>query len=453
MLCVVGMGDVDWDKFQIGIVFSWNEIMFCNLSLDWFVQGVKEGVYLGGGYLLQFGMIFVLDGILMGYEGMYFLLVLCEVIVDLVEIVMMVECFDGLVLFVGCDKFIFGMFMVSVCFDLLSVFFYVGLIVFGWVKFFDGIEKDVMIIDLFEVVGVCCVGFMSEEDFKCIECVIVLGEGVCGGMYMVNMMVLVVEVFGLSFFGLVVLFVVDCCCDYFVYCLGEVVVNFLCQGIMMCDIFILEVFENVIVLVMVFGGFMNVVFYLFVIVCEVEVELNFYDFNCIGDKVLYVVDMKFFGKYVMNDVDCYGGIFVIMKVMFDEGLLYGDVFIVIGKIFVENFVEFDLQFIDGEVIYMFDNLIYVIGGLMILYGLFVFEGVVVKIVGFDVVVFEGFVCVFEWECVVMDVVVEGMIEFGIVIVICYEGFKGGLGMCEMLVIIVVIKGVGFGKDVLFLMDG
>jgi dihydroxy-acid dehydratase len=201
MLRAVGMGDADWDKPQIGIASSWNEITPCNLSLDRLAQGAKEGVHSGGGYPLQFGTISVSDGISMGHEGMHFSLVSREVIADSVETVMMAERLDGSVLLAGCDKSIPGMLMASARLDLSSVFLYAGSIAPGWVKLSDGTEKDVTIIDSFEAVGACRAGLMSEEDLKRIECAIAPGEGACGGMYTANTMASVAEALGLSLPG------------------------------------------------------------------------------------------------------------------------------------------------------------------------------------------------------------------------------------------------------------
>ncbi|WP_149085139.1 MULTISPECIES: dihydroxy-acid dehydratase [Microbacterium] len=453
MLRAVGMGDADWDKPQIGIASSWNEITPCNLSLDRLAQGAKEGVHSGGGYPLQFGTISVSDGISMGHEGMHFSLVSREVIADSVETVMMAERLDGSVLLAGCDKSIPGMLMASARLDLSSVFLYAGSIAPGWVKLSDGTEKDVTIIDSFEAVGACRAGLMSEEDLKRIECAIAPGEGACGGMYTANTMASVAEALGLSLPGSAAPPAADRRRDYFAHRSGEAVVNLLRQGITTRDILTKEAFENAIALAMALGGSTNVVLHLLAIAREAEVELSLHDFNRIGDKVPHVADMKPFGKYVMNDVDRHGGIPVIMKAMLDEGLLHGDALTVTGKTLAENLADLDPQPIDGEVIHTFDNPIHATGGLTILHGSLAPEGAVVKTAGFDAAVFEGPARVFERERAAMDAVAEGSIEPGTVIVIRYEGPKGGPGMREMLAITAAIKGAGLGKDVLLLTDG
>lgn len=453
MLRAVGMGDEDWEKPQIGIASSWNEITPCNLSLDRLAQGAKEGVHAGGGYPLQFGTISVSDGISMGHEGMHFSLVSREVIADSVETVVMAERLDGTVLLAGCDKSIPGMLMASARLDLSSVFLYAGSIAPGWVKLSDGTEKDVTIIDSFEAVGACLAGKMSEADLKRIECAIAPGEGACGGMYTANTMASVAEALGLSLPGSAAPPSADRRRDYFAHRSGEAVVNLLRQGITTRDILTKEAFENAIALAMALGGSTNVVLHLLAIAREADVDLSLHDFNRIGDKVPHVADMKPFGKYVMNDVDRHGGIPVIMKAMLDEGLLHGDALTVTGKTLAENLAELDPDPIDGTVIHTFDNPIHATGGLTILHGSLAPEGAVVKTAGFDAAVFEGPARVFERERGAIDALAAGEIEAGSVVVIRYEGPKGGPGMREMLAITAAIKGAGLGKDVLLLTDG
>ncbi len=453
MLRAVGMGDADWEKPQIGIASSWNEITPCNLSLDRLAQSAKEGVHSGGGYPLQFGTISVSDGISMGHEGMHFSLVSREVIADSVETVMMAERLDGSVLLAGCDKSIPGMLMASARLGLSSVFLYAGSIAPGWVKLSDGTEKDITIIDSFEGVGAHRAGRMSAEDLKRIECAFAPGEGACGGMYTANTMASVAEALGLSLPGSAAPPSADRRRDYFAHRSGEAVVNLLRQGITTKDILTQESFENAIALAMALGGSTNVVLHLLAIAREAQVELNLHDFNRIGDKTPHIADMKPFGQYVMNDVDRQGGIPVIMKAMLDEGLLHGDALTVTGKTLAENLAELNPQALDGEVIHHFDNPIHASGGITILHGSLAPEGAVVKSAGFDADVFEGPARVFERERAAMDALANGEINAGDVVVIRYEGPKGGPGMREMLAITGAIKGAGLGKDVLLLTDG
>jgi len=453
MLRAVGMGDDDWDKPQIGIASSWNEITPCNLSLDRLAQGAKEGVHSGGGYPLQFGTISVSDGISMGHEGMHFSLVSREVIADSVEAVIMAERLDGTVLLAGCDKSIPGMMMASARLGLASVFLYAGSTMPGWVKLSDGTEKDVTIIDSFEGVGACLAGKMSEADLKRIECAIVPGEGACGGMYTANTMASVGEALGLSLPGSAAPPAADRRRDYYAHRSGEAVVNLLRQGITTKDILTKEAFENAIALVMALGGSTNAVLHLLAIAREAEVDLDLHDFNRIGDKTPHIADMKPFGQFVMNDVDRHGGIPVVMKAMLDEGLLHGDALTVTGKTLAENLKDLAPEPIDGKVIHRLDDPIHATGGITILHGSLAPEGAVVKTAGFDASVFEGPARVFERERSAMDALEAGEITKGDVIVIRYEGPKGGPGMREMLAITAAIKGAGLGKDVLLLTDG
>lgn len=453
MLRAVGMGDADWDKPQIGIASSWNEITPCNLSLDRLAQGAKEGVHSGGGYPLQFGTISVSDGISMGHEGMHFSLVSREVIADSVETVVMAERLDGTVLLAGCDKSLPGMLMAAARLDLASVFLYAGSIAPGWVKLSDGTEKDVTIIDAFEAVGACKAGTMSEEDLKRIECAIAPGEGACGGMYTANTMASVAEALGMSLPGSASPPSADRRRDYFAHRSGEAVVNMLRLGLTARDILTKKAFENAIAVAMAFGGSTNVVLHLLAIAREAEVDLTLDDFNRIGDTVPHIGDLKPFGKYVMNDVDRHGGVPVVMKALLDAGLLHGDALTVTGKTVAENLADLNPMPIDGEVIRTLDNPIHATGGITVLHGSFAPDGAVVKTAGFDADIFEGPARVFERERAAMDALTDGEISAGDVIVIRYEGPKGGPGMREMLAITAAIKGAGLGKDVLLLTDG
>ncbi len=453
MLRAVGMGDADWDKPQIGIASSWNEITPCNLSLDRLAQAAKEGVHSGGGYPLQFGTVSVSDGISMGHEGMHFSLVSREVIADSVEVVVQAERLDGTVLLAGCDKSIPGMLMASARLGLSSVFLYAGSIAPGWVRLSDGTEKEITIIDSFEGVGACRAGLMSEEDLKRIECSFAPGEGACGGMYTANTMASVAEALGLSLPGSAAPPSADRRRDYFAHRSGEAVVNLLRQGITTRDILTKESFENAIALAMALGGSTNVVLHLLAIAREADVPLTLHDFNRIGEKVPHIADMKPFGKYVMNDVDRQGGIPVVMNALLQEGLIHGDALTVTGKTVAENLKELNPDPVDGKVVHNLNDPIHATGGLTILHGSLAPEGAVVKTAGFDAAVFEGPARVFERERAAMDAVANGEINHGDVVVIRYEGPKGGPGMREMLAITAAIKGAGLGKDVLLLTDG
>jgi dihydroxy-acid dehydratase len=453
MLRAIGMGDTDWEKPQIGIASSWNEIGPCNLSLDRLAKAAKEGVHSGGGYPLQFGTISVSDGISMGHEGMHFSLVSREVIADSVEVVMQAERLDGSVLLAGCDKSIPGMLMAAARLDLASVFLYAGSIAPGWVKLSDGTEKDITIIDSFEAVGAVQAGTMSVEDAKLIECAFAPGEGTCGGMYTANTMASVAEALGMSLPGSTSPASADRRRDNFAHRSGEAVVGMLQRGHTARDILTMKAFENAIAVGMALGGSTNIVLHLLAIANEAEVPLTLADFNRIGDRVPHIADVKPFGRFVMNDVDRHGGVPVLMKALLDAGLLHGDALTVTGKTVAENLAELNPGPLDGTVLRTLDNPFHATGGLTILHGSLAPEGSVVKTAGFDSTLFEGPARVFERERAAMDALEAGTITKGDIVVIRYEGPKGGPGMREMLSITARIKGAGLGKDVLLLTDG
>ena len=453
MLRAVGMGDDDWVKPQIGVASSWNEVTPCNLSLDRLAEAAKTGVHAAGGYPLEFGTISVSDGISMGHEGMHFSLVSREVIADSVETVMQAERLDGSVLLAGCDKSLPGMLMAAARLDLSSVFLYAGTIAPGWVRLEDGTEKEVTIIDAFEAVGACKAGKMSEEDLGRIERAICPGEGACGGMYTANPMASIAEALGMSLPGSASPPSADRRRDNWAHRSGEAVVNLLRLGITARDILTKKAFENAIAVLMAFGGSTNAVLHLLAIAHEADVDLTLDDFNRIADKVPHLGDLKPFGRYVMNDVDRVGGVPVLMKALLDAGLLHGDVLTVTGKTMAENLASINPPDPDGKIIRAMANPIHTTGGISILRGSMAPEGAVVKTAGFDLAEFTGPARVFERERAAMDALTEGKIAKGDVVVIRYEGPKGGPGMREMLAITAAIKGAGLGKDVLLLTDG
>jgi len=357
------------------------------------------------------------------------------------------------VLLAGCDKSLPGMLMAAARLDLASVFLYAGSIAPGWVKLSDGTEKDITIIDSFEAVGAVKAGRMSEEDAKRIECAFAPGEGACGGMYTANTMASVAEALGMSLPGSASPASADRRRDYFAHRSGEAVVNMLRLGITARDILTRKAFENAIAVAMAFGGSTNVVLHLLAIAREAEVDLTLDDFNRIGDKVPHIGNLKPFGTYVMNDVDRRGGVPVVMRALLEAGLIHGDALTVTGKTVAENLAEIDPPDLDGEVLRTLDNPIHKNGGITILKGTFAPEGAVVKTAGFDAAVFEGPARVFERERAAMDALTEGKIYKGDVVIIRYEGPKGGPGMREMLSITAAIKGAGLGADVLLLTDG
>ncbi|WP_432878507.1 dihydroxy-acid dehydratase [Kribbella sp. CA-245084] len=446
MLRAVGMGDDDWAKPQIGVASSWNEITPCNLSLDRLAKAVKDGVHAAGGYPLEFGTISVSDGISMGHVGMHYSLVSREIIADSVETVMEAERLDGSVLLAGCDKSLPGMLMAAARLDLASVFLYAGSIMPGKLG-----DKDVTIIDAFEAVGACVRGLITRDEVDAVERAICPGEGACGGMYTANTMAASAEALGMSLPGSAAPPAVDRRRDGYARKSGEAVVGLLQKGITARQILTKEAFENAIAVVMALGGSTNAVLHLLAIAREAEVELTLADFNRVGAKVPHLGDLKPFGRYVMTDVDRVGGIPVVMRALLDADLLHGDCLTVTGKTMAENLADIAPPDIDGTIIRALDKPIHHTGGITILHGSLAPEGAVVKSAGFDSDVFEGTARVFDGERAAMDAVPD--LNAGDVVVIRYEGPKGGPGMREMLAVTGAIKGAGLGKDVLLLTDG
>ena len=448
MLRSVGMKDEDWAKPQIGIASSWNEITPCNLSLDRLAKASKQGVIDAGGFPMQFGTISVSDGISMGHEGMHFSLVSREVIADSVETVMQAERLDGMVTFAGCDKSLPGMMMAAARLDVASVFVYAGSTLPGQV---DG--RDVTIIDAFEAVGACARGLISREEVDKIERAICPGEGACGGMYTANTMATIGEAFGLSLPGSAAPPAVDRRRDTYAIKSGAAVVELIRQGITTRQILTKPAFENAITALMALGGSTNAVLHLLAIAHEAKVDLTLADFHRIGSKVPLLGDLKPFGRFVMSDVDKVGGIPVVLKALLDAGLLHGDCLTVTGKTMAENLSEIQPPDPDGEILKATSAPMAKTGGITILGGSLAPEGAVTKVAGVGVEVFEGPARVFDREQAAMKALEDGTIQAGDVVVIRYEGPKGGPGMREMLMITGAIKGAGLGKSVLLLTDG
>ncbi|EHR59898.1 dihydroxy-acid dehydratase [Saccharomonospora cyanea] len=446
MLRAVGMGDADFAKPQVGVASSWNEITPCNLSLRRLAEASKQGVHAGGGYPLEFGTLSVSDGISMGHEGMHFSLVSREVIADSVETVLEAERLDGAVLLAGCDKSLPGMLMAAARLDVAAVFVYAGSTLPGRL---DG--RELTIIDAFEAVGACSRGLMSREDVDRVERAVCPGEGACGGMYTANTMACAAEALGMALPGSASPPSVDRRRDGFARASGEAVVGLLRRGITARDVLTREAFENAIAVVMALGGSTNAVLHLLAIAHEAEVALSLDDFSRVGDRVPHLADVKPFGRHVMTAVDRVGGVPVVMKALLDAGHLHGDCLTVTGRTVAENLAEAAPPELDGTVIRELSDPIHPTGGVTILHGTLAPEGAVVKSAGFDRTRFEGRARVFDGEQAAMAALPE--LSAGDVVVIRYEGPRGGPGMREMLAVTGAIKGAGLGRDVLLLTDG
>ena len=451
MLRAVGMTDDDWDKPQIGVASSWNEVTPCNLPLDRLAKKAKEGVHAAGGYPLEFVTIAVSDGISNGHEGMHASLVSREVIADSVECVMHAERFDGLVTFAGCDKSLPGMLMAAARLDLPSVFLYGGTALPGHIPG-DPENRALDIIHAFEAVGAHAAGTLSAEELALIErhyC----GEGSCAGMYTANTMASVAEALGMALPGTSTAPAVDARRVQFAYDSGVAVVRLLEQGIRPRQVLTKHAFENAIAVVMALGGSTNAVLHLLAIAAEARVELELDDFNKVSRRVPHIAELRPGGPFHMVDLDRVGGVPVVLRQLLEAGLLHGDCMTVSGKTMEENLRDIDPPGPDGKVLHPLSKPVHRDGGIAVLTGSLAPKGAVIKVAGIDVEHFEGRARVFDGEQAAMDEVLAGRIEAGDVLVLRYEGPKGGPGMREMLAITGAIKGSGHGSDVCLITDG
>ncbi|MPY84863.1 MAG: dihydroxy-acid dehydratase [Actinophytocola sp.] len=448
MLRAVGMTDEDFEKSQIGVASSWNEITPCNLSLQRLAGGSKDGVRDAGGFPMEFGTISVSDGISMGHEGMRASLVSREIIADSVECVVHAERLDGTVLLAGCDKSLPGMLMAAARLDLASVFLYAGSTLPGHVD-----DHDITIQDAFEGVGACALGRITQAELDDIERNACPGEGACGGMFTANTMASAAEALGMSLPGSASPPAPDRRRDDYARRSGAAVVDLIKNGVTARQIMTRKAFENAITVVTALGGSTNAVLHLLAIAREAEVELNIDDFNRIGDRTPLLADVKPFGRYVMSDIDGVGGLPVVMKALLDAGLLHGDTLTVTGTTMAENLTEISPPDPDGKIIAAASSPLAPTGGLTILRGSLAPEGAVVKTASLARGVTEGTARVFDDEADAMHAVTAGEIKPGDAVVIRYEGPAGGPGMREMLAVTAAIKGAGLGTDVLLLTDG
>ncbi len=448
MLRAVGMTDGDWDKPQIGVASSWNEVTPCNMGLGALAARAKEGVRAAGGYPLEFTTIAVSDGISMGHEGMRASLVSREVIADSVETVMHAERLDGFVSFAGCDKSLPGMLMAAARIDLPSVFVYGGSILPGH---HNGQAID--IVSVFEAVGAYGTGSMELAELEAIERAACPSIGSCGGMFTANTMASIGEAIGMSLPGSASAPAVDGRRDGIAVASGEAVVNLLRLGITPRQIMSKAAFENAIAVTMALGGSTNAVLHLLAIAHEARVDLELDDFNKVAARVPHLADMKPHGLFHMTDLDQVGGVPVVMRMLLDEGLLHGDCITVTGKTVAENLAALDPPAPDGRVVHGFDQPLHATGGLAVLTGSLAPKGAVVKVAGIDFDRFEGTARVFDGEDGAMEEIMAGRIQAGDVVVIRYEGPKGGPGMREMLAVTGAMKGAGRGGDAALVTDG
>jgi dihydroxy-acid dehydratase len=450
MLRAVGMTDDDWVKPQIGIASAWNEVTPCNMTLRKLAQHAKDGVRTAGGFPMEFGTITVSDGISMGHEGMRASLVSREVICDSVETVVHAERLDGFIGLAGCDKSIPAMLMAAARLDLASVFVYTGSTMPGQ---YGGRALD--ITSVFEAVGARALGTITDEELSQIERHACPGEGACGGMFTANTMSSIAEAIGMSLPGTASPPAIDSRREDDARRAGEAVVNMLRLGITPRMIMTKQAFENAIAITSALGGSTNAVLHLLALANEAGVELELEDFNRIAARVPTIGDMKPGGKFHMSDLDRVGGVPVVLKHLLDAGLLHGDVLTCTGKTMAENLAELDPPQPDGVVVHTLDQPIHAEGGIVILRGSLAPRGAVVKVAGLskEQKQFEGVARVFDGEDGAMEAIVSGSVQPGTVLVIRYEGPKGGPGMREMLAITGALKGAGRGADCALITDG
>ncbi len=447
MLRAVGLKDEDMDKPFIAVGSLASDVTPCNVHLDRLAQKVKEGVREANGVPFLFGTITVSDGISMGTEGMKASLVSREVIADSIETVTFAESMDGLIVVAACDKNMPGSLMAMARLNVPSLFVYGGTILPGHFK-----GGDVNIQDMYEAVGTYSQGKMSLEDLLAIERVACPGEGACAGMFTANTMASAVEALGMSMPGAASIPAVDPRGNGIARGAGAVLYNLLERDIKPRDIMTREAFENAIAVVLAMGGSTNAVLHLLAIAHEARVPLEIDDFDRLSRRTPYLTDLRPAGRFVMSDVDKSGGVPVVMKELLNAGLLRGDVMTVTGKTLADNLRDFQGE-PDSRVIYPVSAPRSPTGGLVILKGNLAPEGAVMKVAGTKHLNHEGPAKVFDGERAAFGAVTNGEIKDGDVVVLRYEGPKGGPGMQEMLAVTGAIIGQGLGDSVMLMTDG
>jgi dihydroxy-acid dehydratase len=446
MLRAVGFTDDDFERSQVGVASSWNEVTPCNIHLDKLADAAKAGVRLAGGVPLEFCTIAVSDAIAMGHEGMKASLVSREVIADSVELVMHAERMDGLVAIAGCDKSLPGMLMACARLDLPAAFIYGGTILPGHFR-----GREVTVQDCYEGVGAVAAGTMSQADLDELERVACPGAGSCAGMYTANTMSVAAEALGMALPGSATPPAVSERRAELARRTGEAVLALLERDLRPRQIMTRAAFLNAAAVVMATAGSTNAVLHLLAIAHEARVELTLDDFDAVSRRVPHIVDMRPGGRYVMADLDRVGGLPVVLRELLEAGLVDGDALTVTGRTLAENLAEAGEP--DGDVVHPVASPIAREGGLAVLRGSLAPAGCLVKIPGNDNLSFRGVAKVFDSEEDCFAAVTGGGAAKGDVLVIRYEGPKGGPGMREMLAVTGAIKGAGLGRDVVLVTDG
>jgi dihydroxy-acid dehydratase len=446
MLRAVGLSEEDLTKPQVAVASSWNEVTPCNVHLNGLAAAAKEGVRQAGAVPLEFGTIAVSDGISMGTEGMKASLVSREVIADSVELMVNAERFDALVTIAGCDKSLPGMLMACARLNIPSIFLYGGTILPGWAH-----GKSITIQDVFEAVGEHSAGTMSDEDLLKVERAACPGAGSCAGMYTANTMSTCAEALGMTLPGEASAPAVSAERTGLARRTGLAVVQALANDLRPRQIMTRNAFLNAATVVMATAGSTNAVLHLLAIAHEAGVELTMDDFDAVSRRTPVIASMRPSGLYVMSELDQAGGVPVILRELLYAGLLDGDAMTVNGRTLEENVRDAPAP--DGSVVRRVADAFKPDGGLAILRGSLAPRGAVVKTPGIETLRFSGRARVFDREEDCFDAVTSGRVSKGDVLVIRYEGPRGGPGMREMLAVTAAIKGAGLGKDVMLLTDG
>jgi len=449
MYKAMGLTDNDLAKPFVGVCHTGNEATPCNIHLPGLAQKAKDGVKDGGATPREFSTIAVSDGIAMGHEGMKSSLVSREVIADSIELMVRAHQYDALVGIAGCDKSLPGTMMAMARLNIPSVFVYGGTIMPG---ILDG--KELTVVDVYEAVGSYDAGKISLEELKNIEDTACPNAGSCGGMFTANTMASISEAIGIALPGSASPPAEDDRREKIVYETGKACTELLAQNIKPRDILTFESFENAITMLNAVGGSTNGILHLLALANEVGIKLTYDDFERIRKKTPHIADMKPGGGYVMNSLDKIGGIPLIMKKLLDNNLIHGNVLTVTGKTIEENIRQYKVSSTsDQQIVREIENPLHGVGTAVILKGTLAPEGAVIKTAGVEMTKFTGKARVFDGEESAFDSVAKGEINEGDVLVIRYEGPKGGPGMREMLATTAAIVGQGLGKKVAMITDG
>ena len=447
MLMAMGITQEDMNKPFVAIANLASDVTPCNVHLDRFAEAAKDGIRQSDGVPFEFGTITVSDGISMGTEGMKASLVSREVIADSIELVTFGERMDGLITVAGCDKNMPGCMMAIARLNVPSIFIYGGSIMPGQ---YNG--RDVNIQDVFEAVGAYAKGDMTLDELTDLECRACPGEGSCAGLFTANTMSSAIEAMGMSLPGDASIPAIDPRKLGEARDAGRTLIRLLEEDLRPRDILTKQAFENAITVAVSMGGSTNVVLHLLAIAREAEVDLTLEDFDRISRNTPYIADMKPAGRYVMADLSRYGGIALVMKRLLSAGLLHGDAMTVTGKTIAEN-IQATETVEDQPVVVTIDKPRSPTGGLAILRGNLAPEGAVIKVAGHQERVYEGPARVFDQEQAAFQAIQRREIKSGDIVVIRYEGPKGGPGMREMLAVTGALVGQGLGDDVALLTDG